>query len=115
MPLPRSKTLAANMLALERKQRSRLQKLLSSGEGLIRGTPTIRERTCGKSNCRCARGEKHSSLYLVVSLEGKYKQVCVPRAMEGEVQAWVAQYQRMQALIEEISKMYLEKLTSREK
>lgn len=114
MPAPRSKTSRVNLLALERQQRSRLQKLLASGEGSIRGTPTVRERTCGKPNCKCARGEKHSSLYLVVSLDGKYKQACVPRALEGEVRAWVAHYQRMQELIEEISKIYWEKLLSRE-
>jgi hypothetical protein len=87
--------------------------LLSSGQGLIRGTPSVRERSCGKPNCKCARGEKHASLYIVVSVDGKYKQVCVPRALEAEVRSWVAQYQRIQELIEEISNSYLERIQNR--
>jgi hypothetical protein len=59
------------------------------------------------------RGEKHSSLYLVVSVEGKYRQFCVPRSLEAEVKIWVAQYQRAQELIEEISNAYWEKLQNR--
>ena len=79
----------------------------------MRGTLTVRERTCGKANCRCARGEKHASLYIVVSVDGKYKQTCVPRSLEAEVRTWVAQYQRAQELIEEISKVYWKKLQNR--
>lgn len=102
------------MSAVERQARSRLVQLLSSGHGLMRGTLTVRERTCGKQNCKCAREEKHSSLYIVVSVDGKYKQTCVPRSLEAEVRNRVLQYQRAQELIEEISKVYWDKLQNRE-
>ena len=81
---------------------------------MMRGTLSVRERTCGKQNCKCARGEKHSSLYIVIGLDGKYKQICVPRSREAEVRNWVLQYQRAQELIEEISKLYREKIQKRE-
>ncbi|MHC4697504.1 MAG: DUF6788 family protein [Planctomycetota bacterium] len=48
----------------ERDRRSRLAQL-AHGAGLLRGSLAIRERACGKSNCKCAKGEKHVSLYLV--------------------------------------------------
>jgi hypothetical protein len=113
LPLP-SKPSRSSLPAAERKMRSRLLQLLSSGQGLIRGTLSVRERACGKSNCRCARGEKHASLYIVVSVNGKYKQTCVPRSREAEVRSWVAQYQSSQELIEEISKVYWNKLQNLE-
>ena len=81
---------------------------------MIRGTLSIRERSCGKQNCRCTRGEKHASLYIVVSIDGKYKQFCVPRSLEADVRIWVAQYHRAQELIEEISKTYWQKIQNRE-
>lgn len=114
MPAKPSKIPRSNLPALERQARSRLTKLLTSGQGLIRGTLSTRERTCGKSTCKCYRGEKHASLYLVVSIEGKYQQIFVPRKFETEVRTWVAQYQRTQDLIEEISQIYLDRVKNRE-
>ena len=81
---------------------------------MIRGTLSIRERSCGKQSCRCTRGgAKHASLYLVVGNDGKYKQFCVPRSLEADVRFWVAQYHRAQELLEEISKTYWEKIQNR--
>lgn len=114
MPVRPSKVPRTNLSAAEREARSRLVQVLSSGQGFIRGTLSVRERVCGKQNCKCTRGEKHSSLYIVVSVNGKYKQTCVPRSLEAEVRIWVAQYQRAQDLIEEISKSYWDKLQNRE-
>lgn len=114
MPAAPSKIPRSNLPALERQARSRLTKLLTSGQGLLRGTLSTRERTCGKPTCKCYRGDKHSSLYLVVSVDGKYQQICVPRKRETEVRNWVAQYQRTQELIEEISQIYLDSLKNRE-
>lgn len=110
-----SKITRGSLPPLERQARSRLLQLLSNGQGLIRGTLSQRTRTCGTPGCKCARGEKHSSLYLVVSLNGKYKQICIPRALEAEVRSWVGQYQRAQELLEELSLLQLEKLLKREK
>lgn len=113
MPKQPLKPVRSSLPAAERQLRSRLVQLLSSGQGVMRGTLSIRERTCGKANCKCARGEKHASLYIVVSVDGKYKQTCVPKSREAEVRIWVAQYQQMQELLEEISKSYWEKIQNR--
>lgn len=113
MPAQRSNPPRGSLPAAERETRSRLLQLLSSGQGMIRGTLSIRERSCGKANCKCARGEKHASLYIVVSVDGKYKQTCVPKSLEADVRAWVAQYQHAQELIEEISQAYWSKLQDR--
>ena len=99
----------------ERDLRSRITKLLHSA-GVIRGNLSVRERTCGKPGCRCVtQGKKHSALYLVVSEEGKYRQIFVPKAFEELVRQWVEDYADVRALLEEISKLYHEKLRKREK
>jgi len=57
--------------AAERNFRSRIAQL-SSGQWFLRGTLSERSGTCGKANCRCARGELHKSLYLVQSQAGSF-------------------------------------------
>ena len=99
--------------AHERGLRSRLTQLIQ-GSGLIRGTLSERNVTCGKPTCKCARGEKHSYLYIVVSEGGKLRQKCVPKKMKGDVQRWVDNYQKAQALMEEISQLYWSKIEKRE-
>ncbi len=103
------------MSRAERDLRSRLTKLLHS-DAIIRGSLTVRERTCGKSSCRCVtKGEKHTGLYLVVSEEGKYRQIFVPKAFEDDVRRWVESYANARTLLEEISKLQHQKLRKREK
>ena len=36
------------------------------GAGLLRGTLAIREPACGKSDCNCAKGEKHVPLCFAI-------------------------------------------------
>ena len=97
----------------ERDARGRLAQLIHDG-GLIRGSLVVRQRTCGKPNCRCARGEKHASLYLVVSEEGKYRQVFVPKDLEQVVRLWVENHQKAKDLFEEISQMHHDRVRNRE-
>ncbi len=105
----------SSMSRAERELRSRLTKLLHSA-GVIRGSLAVRERTCGKPGCRCVtQGKKHSALYLVVSEEGEYRQIFVPKAFEDLVRQWVEEYADVRALLEEISKLHHEKLRKRER
>ena len=112
--MPNSRIAKSQMTATERQCRSRLNQLIA-GVGVLRGTLRVCERTCGKSNCKCARGDKHASLYVVFSQDGQLKHMYVPRSMESEVRLWVEQYQRAQELIENLSDIYREKLRKREK
>ena len=88
----------------ERRFRSRLAQLVHD-HGLLRGTLSVRSRNCGKPNCRCTRGELHSSLYLVQSHDGKPRQVCIPKPWEDRVRQAVNDYQEMQRFIEEVSEL----------
>ena len=86
----------------ERSWRSQLARLISR-QPFLRASVQVRERVCGKPNCRCTRGEKHSSLYLVRGRQGVRQQLFVPRDQEEEVRQWVANYQRVIKLLERIS------------
>ena len=98
----------------ERRSRSELTKLLHS-EPVIRGSLSVRERSCGKPNCKCViKGEKHVALYLVVREDGKYRQIFVPRHLHDRVRAWVDNHHKAKALLEEISQFQHERLRTRE-
>jgi hypothetical protein len=97
----------------ERSWRSELARLVSS-RPLVRGYVSVRERACGKPTCRCARGEKHRSLYLVCSQEGRPRQLFIPREQEERVKEWVAYHQRLRELVERISEAAWKRLRDRE-
>src|SRR5260370_5422720 len=95
--------------ATERSFRSRITQL-SSGHWFLRGTLSERSGTCGKANCRCARGKLHKSLYLVQSQAGKPRQICVAKAWQQRVRPAVKDYRLLQKLIEEVSELELKRL-----
>jgi hypothetical protein len=101
------------MSAQERHLRSQLVQLLS-GVGLLRATLNSRQKVCGKPGCRCARGQRHSALYVVASEHGKTRQLSVARSLEPQVRQWVASYQRIRELLEELSRLHWDKLSRRE-
>lgn len=86
----------------ERSWRSQLARLISY-QPVLRASLQVRQRVCGKPNCHCVRGERHSSLYLIRSRDGVPQQLFVPREQEGDVRKWVANYQQVIKLLERIS------------
>jgi hypothetical protein len=102
----------ASMSAKERQFRSQLAQLIGQ-RGLIRGSLLLRRRRCGKPNCKCAAGQGHQSLYLAISQAGRTRQLFVPKAYEPAVRQWVADYHRAGELMEEISRLYWEKVQQR--
>jgi hypothetical protein len=97
----------------ERQARSALARLITQ-RGLLRGNLLERRRVCGKPNCRCARGELHAGLYLVFSEGGKLRQLFVPKTWAARVRQWVRDYHDARRLLEQLSRLYFEKLRQRE-
>lgn len=100
------------MKANDHQLRSQLAQIVSSG-GIIRGTLLERRRTCGKPSCRCARGRKHRSVYLVLSDGKRQRQLYVPKAWESKVREWVANCRELKHLINQISEIYWDKVRHR--
>ena len=99
--------------AQERRLRSELRKILDSS-GMLHGTVIERQRVCGKPNCKCTRGQKHRSLYLVVTEGGKPRQLYVPQDWEQTVRQWVKDYQEARELMEELSRLHWQKVRERQ-
>ena len=89
--------------------RSQLKPYISYKE-FVRGTLSVRERVCGKPNCKCQRGEKHVSLFLTRGKDGKIEQLYIPTEKEELVRNWVENYHDIQDLLEKISSLYWERL-----
>jgi len=98
----------------ERRRRSRLLFLLKK-QPILRGSLLVLRNTCGKATCKCARGEKHESLYVVQSRKGKRHARCIPKAMRKDVRGWIDRYKEIQELLEELSKEYWRRLDERDK
>ncbi len=103
----------AKMTAQERQVRSQLAQLVNQ-RGVMRGSLSVRRRVCGKAGCKCTRGQLHESLYLVLSEEGRTRQLYVPRAFEARVRQWVENHRRARRLMEEISRRYWKRVRDRQ-
>lgn len=103
----------AKMSAQERDFRSKLAQCIHE-QGLLRGSLLVRRRVCGKPRCRCTRGQLHESLYLVISQNGRARQLFVPKDWEDRVRQWVQEYHDAQDLLEEISQLYWNKVRHRQ-
>lgn len=101
------------MSVAERTLRSKLAQIVAQ-RGLLRGSLLIRRRVCGKARCKCAGGQLHESLYLVISQGGRTRQLYVPKVWEGRVRQWVEDYQQVRRLLEEVSQVHWQKVHNRE-
>jgi len=99
----------AQMSAQERAFRSRLAQIVHK-QPMIRATVCVRNVTCGKAGCRCAKGDKHRAVYLSCSVKGKNRQLFVPKSMEKEVRLWVDNYHTVHKLLEQLSERAWQKL-----
>jgi len=82
-------------------------------DGLLRGNVSVRRRVCGKSGCRCARGERHEAMYLVYRQANRTTQIYVPRPWEQRVRLWVKRYGEVRELLKKLSGLYEAKVRQR--
>jgi hypothetical protein len=81
----------------------------------MRGSLLVRRRVCGKKSCRCTRGQLHESLYLVINENGRTRQLYIPKDWEPAVRQWVEDYHQARLLMDEISRLYWEKVRARKR
>ncbi len=82
----------------ERYARSKLAKLLHD-QPFVKGVLVTSQRTCGKQQCKCTRGERHLSSYLSIRHEGKRKMICVPKQWENRIRISVKTYKNVMELM----------------
>ena len=70
---------------------------------MVAGSLVEQYVTCGKSNCRCSRGQKHGPLYYLYWKEqGRSRSLYVPREKVGELRRQVQNYRRFQKKLTEV-------------
>ena len=92
----------------ERDARSRLARLAHQ-EMLLAGSLVTMARYCGKSRCRCRRGQKHVSLYLSIGHGKGRKMIYVPAELEPLVRQGVQAHLQARQLGEEVSQACLQR------
>ena len=88
-----------------RNRREGLTKLLPPLREILRGSLMERYLTCGKPDCKCARGERHGPVwYLSVSLDqAKRTGSTVPSHQVEQVRRWIENYHHVKERLDKIS------------
>ena len=81
---------------------------------LMRGTLVNRLRVCGRKNCACASdpARRHAGLYLSVHLDGRTRSIHVRPEEEARIRRMLAGYERLWAVINELTACEVEALGS---
>jgi hypothetical protein len=87
---------------LETRRNAKLKKLADVGPVLQGSIATVGVK-CGNPDCKCAKGEKHTSNILTKKVNGKTKSVYVPADMLEEAKKWTQEYKKLKELMKEIS------------
>jgi len=93
-----------SILAL-RHRRQGLTKLLPPLSETLRGSLMERYLTCGKADCKCARGERHGPIwYLSVTLDQSHRtgSTVAPDQVQ-QVRRWIENYHQGKERLEKIS------------
>jgi len=104
------KSISSDLLLARRQELTNSLPLLDQ---VIRVSLITRYVKCGKSNCRCASGQGHPSLYLSSLHEGKTRLVYVPASWESWVQQRLDNFHRTQDSLTELAEINLELLKRR--
>ncbi len=75
-------------------QRQAAERRLLGRRELLKGTLLEVKRTCGKPDCKCAKGEKHVCYQLSASIEGRTRTRNVPRKYLTKVKHLTDNYRR---------------------
>lgn len=69
---------------------------LSRDHEMVQGSFYLLKRKCGNPNCRCARGQLHSSWVITRSEGGKDRLYSVPPSERARLRALTAEYRHYQ-------------------
>ena len=72
---------------------------------------------CGKKNCKCAKEEKHISLYIQKTMKGKgkIKKTLIPKSRWEDVKEMNKRYKEILNLLDEVSDYQWEHIKDRDK
>ena len=86
------------------KERANLLVELAKLTQMLHGSWVERYSVCSRPNCKCHQGERHGPRrYLVINENGRQRQKYVPNAQVDAVKDGIAQYKRLQEIVERIT------------
>ena len=97
--------LRQSLLRAHEQRGQQLQLLLAERGPLIRGSFVRQGGKCGKSSCRCARGELHERAVLYSSEDGVHSGTYVPQDQRAQVEERNARYQRARKARSNVAKL----------
>jgi hypothetical protein len=102
---------------LKQRKRRLAQRLGRLEEHILRGSLVEYYNRCGKPSCKCTKTKGHGpKYYLSTSFPKSRTQIgYVPKEFKGKVQEYLANYQKMKKIIEEICMINRELLRRRTK
>lgn len=77
-----------------------------SDRPVTKGTVYELKRRCGKSGCKCARGELHARMVVSASEGGKTRLQVIPHGFLVEVQVKVRRYQELRRVRARLGEIY---------
>ena len=90
------------------KERSRLLAELGALSQILHGSWIERYSVCSRKNCKCHHGERHGPRhYLVVNDSGRQRQKYVPNSCVSQALKGLAQYRRLQEIIDRLTHLNL--------
>ena len=90
------------------KERAELLAEMGTLSQLLHGTWVERYSVCSRPGCRCHSGDRHGPRhYLVVNLNGRQRQKYVSNSQVEVAQAGLAQYRRLQEIVDRITYLNL--------
>ena len=96
-----------------RQRRAALLQQLHGLPNLMRGTVYEPERKCGRASCSCATGgPRHTTVRLNVTLGGRTRTRYVRQGERAAIEVMVAAYQRLWALVDELTEVNLRLLNA---
>ena len=88
-------------------KRQQLAKLLPRSENMVKGSLVRLNVSCGKTNCRCQKGEKHECLYLSQSRGGRTKMTYISKRHEQTVREGVRRHHELLKVVAALSECNL--------
>lgn len=98
----------------ERQAISRLRQMLNE-PGFLHASLILHRRRCGKPYCRCSRSKRHyhQSWLIGQTLKGRTRMQHLRPELLERVQVWIERYKEADALLEQISRTYWQRLKTR--
>ena len=99
-----------------RRQRQALLRRLPPLEAILRGSLIERYKRCGKPGCHCASGRGHGPKYYLSVSQAQRSPTMeyVPQKDHEQVSQYLANYQAIRAILEQICQINSELLRRRE-